>query len=197
MGRMKKMRRDQRHVGRSGGWKGLRSFGQEAGAEDPVRTGLLSCWTPFLFFAQIPFLSISNTAVILEMRPYNCHMNSWPLFFKKIIYLFIFGCARSLLMCRVSSNFSVRVSHCGRFSCCGARALGHLGFSGCCSPALESRFCSSGARDKLLDQSSLFWESQWEGVERVKSVLDSTPPLTSCMTQCKSFNLSGAHYLEL
>ena len=49
------------------------------------------------------------------------------------IYLFIFGCVGSSLLCmsflklqRVGATLScsVRTSHCGGFSCCGARALG-------------------------------------------------------------------------
>ena len=44
----------------------------------------------------------------------------------------------------------------------GARAsvAGTRGLSICCSLALEPRLSSSGARDKWLDQSSPFWESQ-------------------------------------
>ena len=44
----------------------------------------------------------------------------------------------------------------------GARAsvVGTRGLSSCCSRALEHRLSSSGAWDKLLDQSSPFWESQ-------------------------------------
>ena len=63
------------------------------------------------------------------------------------IYVFIvFGCAGSLLLHRLFSNFSkegflsacgVQASHCGGFSCWGAQALGHLGFSSCDLRALE------------------------------------------------------------
>ena len=44
----------------------------------------------------------------------------------------------------------------------GARAsvVGTRGLSSCCSRALEHRLSSSGAWDKLIDQSSPFWESQ-------------------------------------
>ena len=60
---------------------------------------------------------------------------------EKIIYLFIFGCAGSLLLCGLFSrcgewgllsSCSMRSSHCGGFSCCRAGALGHAGLS-CCS----------------------------------------------------------------
>ena len=44
----------------------------------------------------------------------------------------------------------------------GARAsvVGARGPSSCCPRALEHRLSSSGAWDKVLDQSSPFWESQ-------------------------------------
>ena len=54
-------------------------------------------------------------------------------FFNIFIYLFIFGCIGSLLLCvgflwlqRAGATICccVRASHCGGFSCCGARALG-------------------------------------------------------------------------
>ena len=54
------------------------------------------------------------------------------------ILLFIYGCAGSLLLGSLSSSCpkrellsscDVRASHCGGFSYCGARALGHAGFS--------------------------------------------------------------------
>ena len=47
--------------------------------------------------------------------------------------LFIFGCVGSLLLCagflhlrqvRATLHCGARASHCGGFSCCGARALG-------------------------------------------------------------------------
>ena len=49
----------------------------------------------------------------------------------KIICLFTFGCARSLLLCGFFSSCGARASHCGGFMCCGARAVGHAGLSGC------------------------------------------------------------------
>ena len=53
------------------------------------------------------------------------------------IILFIFGCAGSLLLRELFSGCSQRgllssglqASHGGAFSCCGAQALGHVGFS--------------------------------------------------------------------
>ena len=54
--------------------------------------------------------------------------------------VFIFGCAGSLLLCQLFSSCGkwgllsscgARASHCGDFSCCRVRALGHDGFSSC------------------------------------------------------------------
>ena len=77
-------------------------------------------------------------------------------FFKKInfIYLFIYGCAWSSLMLRLFSRCGKQGllsscgtwgSHCSDFSCSGARALGHMGFSSG-SRALEHRLSSCGAQ---------------------------------------------------
>ena len=91
---------------------------------------------------------------------------SYPLlkffFFFNFIYLFIFGCVGSLLLCagflsllRAGDTLpcGARASHCGGFSCCGARALGvwasvvvACGLSSCGSRALERRLSSCGAR---------------------------------------------------
>ena len=54
-------------------------------------------------------------------------------FLNKFIYLFIYGCIRSSLLCTgflylwwagATLCCGVRTSHCGGFSCCGALALG-------------------------------------------------------------------------
>ena len=57
----------------------------------------------------------------------------------KTVYLFIFGCAGSLLVWAFSScsewgllsSCGAQSSHCGGFSCYRAQALGHTGFSSC------------------------------------------------------------------
>ena len=77
---------------------------------------------------------------------FNARVESWPLLthlgsgkppeisLKKndFIYLLIFGCAGSLLLCGLFSSCgeqgllsscSTRASHCSGFSCCGAQAL--------------------------------------------------------------------------
>ena len=86
--------------------------------------------------------------------------------FKKFIYLFIFGCVESLLLhtgflqlprAGATLPCGAWASHCGGFSCCGARALGVQasvvvahGLSSCGSQALEHRLSSCGAWAQLL-----------------------------------------------
>ena len=46
-------------------------------------------------------------------------------FNKFILFIFIFGCVGSLLLCvEAALRCSARASHCSGFSCCVARALG-------------------------------------------------------------------------
>ena len=84
----------------------------------------------------------------------NCHLRpmddqnysrkkwvfTWRFFFYLSIYLLIYGCAESSLLCgifsscgklRLPSSCRIWPSHCTGFSCCGAWALGHTGFSSC------------------------------------------------------------------
>ena len=97
-------------------------------------------------------------------------------------YIFIFGCAGSLLLLGLFSScdeqgplFSCAAcaSHCSGFSCCRARALKHLGFSSCdsqtqwprgmlslsgpgiepVSPVLAGRFLTTGPPGKSLSAS--------------------------------------------
>ena len=82
--------------------------------------------------------------------------------FYTFIYLFIFGRVGSSLLhvgflqlwrAAATLRCGARVSHCGGFSCCGARALGARAsvvaarwLSSCGSRALEHRLSSCGAR---------------------------------------------------
>ena len=102
------------------------------------------------------------------------------------MYLFIFGCFGSLLLCvgflqlwRAGATLrcGVWASHCGGFSFCGAWALGAWasvvgphGLSSCGSQALEWRLSSCGSRAQLLrgtwdlpgpglDPSPLHWQA--------------------------------------
>ena len=74
-------------------------------------------------------------------------------FFVFIILCIYFGCSGSSLLQRLFSSCdelgllfrgSVQASHCRGFSCCGAWALGQVGFSNCSSQALEHRLNSCG-----------------------------------------------------
>ena len=69
-----------------------------------------------------------------------------------VLFIFIFGCAGSLLLCGLFSSFreqglvfscGVWASHCGGFSC-GLWALGHEGFSSYSPQATEHRPDSCG-----------------------------------------------------
>ena len=70
------------------------------------------------------------------------------------LLIFIFDCAGPLLLCGLFSScgkwgYSVaaaQTSHRSGFSCCGAWALGHVGFSSCSSQALEDRLNSCGTQ---------------------------------------------------
>ena len=73
--------------------------------------------------------------------------------------LFIFACAGSSLLCGLSSSCGEQgllsschtwASHCGGSSCCGARALGHMGFGSCGPQALKHRLNSHASRAYLL-----------------------------------------------
>ena len=71
----------------------------------------------------------------------------------------------------------VRASHCGGFSCCGARALGWRasvvvahGFSSCSLRALEHRLSSCGTRAQLLRG---MWDLPGPGIKPVSPALAS------------------------
>ena len=104
--------------------------------------------------------------------------------FFKFIYLFIFGCIGVFVAARGLSLVAgeqallccgAQASHCGGFSCCGARTLGvqasvvaARGLSSCGSRAVESRFSSCGARAYLLRG---MWDLPGPGIEPTTSAL--------------------------
>ena len=97
----------------------------------------------------------------ISNREYRKYFDKVGIFLNKFIY-FIFGCVGSSLLhagfflVAVSRDYPLlraRASHCGGFSCCGARALGTWAsvvvareLSSCGSRALEHRLSSCGAR---------------------------------------------------
>ena len=105
-------------------------------------------------------------------------------FLNKFIYLFIFGCVGSLLLCagflqlrRAGATLccGARASHCGGFSCCGAQAVGSWAsvvaarrLRSCGSWALECRFSSCGAWAQLLCG---MWDLRRPGMEPVSPAL--------------------------
>ena len=119
-------------------------------------------------------------------------------FFKLFIYfLAVLGlccCARAFCSCgewgRATLHCSVRASHCGGFSCCGAHAVGAwasvvvaLGLSSCGSRTLERRLSSCGAQAQLLRGT---WDLPGPGLEPMSPALASgflitAPPGKSCI----------------
>ena len=101
----------------------------------------------------------------------------------KFIYLCIFGCIESSLLCtgilqlqraEATLRCGARAS-CGGFSCCGAWALGTQAsvvvacrLSSCGSWALERRLSSCGARAQLLRG---MWDLPGPGLEPVSPAL--------------------------
>ena len=65
-------------------------------------------------------------------------------------YLFIFGCAVSLWLFRLSYRCSVWASHCSGVSCCGPRALGCADFSSCSTWAQQVQLPGSRAQAQWL-----------------------------------------------
>ena len=105
-------------------------------------------------------------------------------FLKFIFYLFIFGYIVSLLLRasflqlqQVGATLCCggQASHCGCFSCCGARAVGtrasvvvKRGLSSCGSWALECRLSSCGAQAQLLHS---MWDLPGPGLEPMSPAL--------------------------
>ena len=144
-------------------------------------------------------------------RRYSAHLGrlvfSFYLFIFKIIfgiYLFIFGCVGSSLLrtgflqlrrAGATLRCGARASHCGGFSCCGARALGAWasvvvaqGLSSCGSRALERKPSSCGARASLLCG---MWDLPRPGLEPVSPALaggflTTAPPGKSLFSHFKN-----------
>ena len=94
-------------------------------------------WSQYI---NIEYLNISIYHFISIFEYFNI---SFP--FLKKLYLFIFGWAGFLLPRHLFSSCGMQTSHCSGFSCCRARAVGHLGFSSCSSRALAPKLNSCGA----------------------------------------------------
>ena len=99
---------------------------------------------------------------IIKQNEETIELNKNGVFFVNLFILFIYGCVRSSLLCTgflqlcsagATLGCGAQASHCGGFSCCGARALGAQasvvvvrGLSSCGSQALEHRLSSCGAQ---------------------------------------------------
>ena len=65
-------------------------------------------------------------------------MNLFPIYSISVyVYVYVFGCARCLLLWGLLSPCGAPVPHCIGFSCCGVQALGHRNFSSCSSWAQQ------------------------------------------------------------
>ena len=97
-------------------------------------------------------------------------------FLKKIVSLFVFGCAGSSLLCKLFSSCGERrlPSSCGTLAshhrgfCCGAWALGCIGFSSCGSWALEHKLRSCDTQTYLLH---CMWDLPEPGMELMSPTL--------------------------
>ena len=125
------------------------------------------------------------------------------IYFTYLFYLFIFGCVGSSLLracflqlrrAGATLRCSAWASHCGGFSCCGARALGMrasvvvargrpqlwlAGIRSCGSRALERRLSSCGARASLLRD---IWELPGPGLEPLSPAIGRRI-LNNCTTR--------------
>ena len=118
------------------GCQGLGGQGLSAGDSLGERWG----WQKYSVWKDIS----GHIILFIYLNPVKLHNTKFELyvFFFKFIYLFL---AASRL------HWGARVSHCGGFSCCGARALGArasvvvaCGLSSCGSQAPECRLSSCG-----------------------------------------------------
>ena len=104
--------------------------------------------------------------------------------FYLFIYIFIYGCVGSSLLCMgflqlrqggATLSCGAQASHCGGFSCCRAQALGTWAsvvvacrLSSCGLRALECRLSSCGARAELLHGR---WDLPRPGIKAVSPAL--------------------------
>ena len=100
----------------------------------PMGSGIISAPVPkeLLMMARINDCYTSARSCTTTLGNFT-KATFFFLIFKKFIYLFIFGCIGSLLLCvgllylrlaGATLHCSARASHCGGFSCCRAQAPG-------------------------------------------------------------------------
>ena len=102
--------------------------------------GRLVFWT--LLYLRTPFHcpALSQTAQLgRKYLSYSTYFSTKSLDLVMLFFefVFIFGCAGSLLPCGLFSSCHARASHCKGFSCCRAQALGNVDFHRC-GPRLQS-----------------------------------------------------------
>ena len=115
-----------------------------------ARTGCVVsvCFSGCVLSAQQPLVAHSCQ---IGQWPFGSFLiiTSWIILRWVSVFFFPFGCAGSSLVLRLFSSCSeqgplstsgARASHCGGFSCCGARALGRAG-----SVLVAPGLCSTGS----------------------------------------------------
>ena len=117
-------------------------------------------------------LQLGKYVIKSDFRYIRLSLSCIFLFNKLFIYLFIFGCFGSSLLRagflqlrRVGATLhcGARASHCGGFSCCGARALGARA-----SVVMARGLSSCGTRAKLLCG---MWDLPGQGMKPVSPAL--------------------------
>ena len=119
--------------------------------------GVTKSRTHTLFYKRVSKVSqIFSKNGLLEM----------VFFFYNFIYLFIFGCAVSLLLCKgflqsqqagATIHCGATTSHCGGFSCCAVQALG-MGASVVTVHGLSFSLACGIFPDQGWNSSPLFWQ---------------------------------------
>ena len=127
-----------------------------------------------IMFCILFQLVITQVCAVFQSHSLNAYMcfslYTNCIFFK--IYLFIFGCIGSSLLCTgflqlwragATLRCGAQASHCSGFSCCGARALGARA-----SVVVARRLSSYGAQAQFLYS---MWDLPGPGIEPVYPAL--------------------------
>ena len=122
-------------------------------------------------------------------------------FFKIFIYLFLAAlglrcCTRAFSSCRERGILccSAPASHCGSFSCSGARGSRRTGLMSCGSRALEHRLSSCGVRALLLH---VMWDPPGSGLEPMPPALAGGFPTTAPPGKPSTYFLNQTKLIQM
>ena len=97
--------------------------------------GVLKSPTIIVFLAISPFMTVSVCFIYLGAPILRAYIYFFNLFIYYFWLCWVFVSVHGLSLVAASGGAtlrrSVRASHCGGLSCCGARAVEHTGFSRC------------------------------------------------------------------